>query len=228
MKKLIAALLLTWACSSQAGIQVDATRVIYNGGEKSASLPIHNDSQDAYMVQTWLDQGDSSKADSKLPMVVVPPIVKLDAQKSAILRFIYSGQGFPQDKETLLWVNVQEIPPAPKQENVLQVAVRTRIKLFYRPSGLNTTLPQQVQQLRWQKSGNQLVAINPGPLHITFGTIHLQGSNGKPIDIEANMVDPHGRLAIAIPAGVHIGNTISFSYINDFGGRSEVKNASVQ
>lgn len=228
MKKLIAALLLTCAVNAQAGIQVDATRVIYHGGEKSASLPIHNDSQDAYMVQTWLDQGDSSKVDNKLPMVVVPPIVKLDAQKSAILRFIYSGHGFPQDKETLLWVNVQEIPPAPKQDNVLQVAVRTRIKLFYRPSGLNTTLAQQVQKLRWQKSGNQLLVINPGPLHITFGSIQLQGSNGKPINVDANMVGPQGRLAIAIPAGAHIGNTISFSYINDFGGRSEVKNVSVQ
>ncbi|WP_162873694.1 fimbrial biogenesis chaperone, partial [Klebsiella pneumoniae] len=68
----------------------------------------------------------------------------LDAAKTAVLRFIYSGNGLPQDKETLLWINVQEIPPAPKQENVLQVAVRTRIKLFYRPVALKTTLDEQV------------------------------------------------------------------------------------
>lgn len=77
-----------------------------------------------------LDTGDRNQVPKNLPVVVVPPILKLDAAKTAVLRFIYSGTGLPQDKETLLWINVQEIPPAPKQENVLQVAVRTRIKLF--------------------------------------------------------------------------------------------------
>ncbi|ACR68340.1 molecular chaperone [Edwardsiella ictaluri] len=227
MNRIVAVLLLVSTFTAHAGIQVDATRVIYNGDEKSASLPIHNDSVDAYMVQTWLDNGDSTKVESKLPMVVVPPIVKLDAQKSAILRFIYSGQGFLQDQETLLWVNVQEIPPTPKQENVLQLAVRTRIKLFYRPGSLHTTLDEQVRKLRWQKAGHQLLAINDGPLHITFGSVQMQGNNGKPIAVDTNMVNPHSRLAIAIPAGAHVGNTVSFSYINDFGGRTEVKDATV-
>ncbi len=43
MKKFFAALLMLGAFNSYAGIQVDATRVIYKGDDKSASLPIHND-----------------------------------------------------------------------------------------------------------------------------------------------------------------------------------------
>jgi len=163
-----------------------------------------------------------------LPIVVVPPILKLDATKTAILRFIYSGTGLPQDKETLLWINVQEIPPAPKQANVLQVAVRTRIKLFYRPVALKTTLDEQVQKLRWQREGSRLQVINDGPLHITFGALHLKNSAGKTVDVDANMVSPGDRLAINIPAGVSVSNKISFSYINDFGGRTEVKDVPVQ
>nr|AAO52823.1 type 1 fimbrial protein [Edwardsiella tarda] len=175
MKRIVAALLLVSAFAAHAGIQVDATRVIYNGDEKSASLPIHNDSADAYMVQTWLDKGDSTKVENKLPMVVVPPIVKL----------------------------------------------------FYRSEFAAYHPGWQVHKLRWQKAGNQLLAINDGPLHITFGSVQMQGSNGKPIAVDANMVDPHSRLAIAIPAGARVGNTVSFSYINDFGGRTEVKDAIV-
>lgn len=228
MKKFFAALLMLGTFSSYAGIQVDATRVIYNGTDKSASLPIHNDAAEAYMVQTWLDSGDRNQVPKNLPIVVVPPILKLDGAKTAILRFIYSGNGFPQDKETLLWINVQEIPPAPKLENVLQVAVRTRIKLFYRPTTLKTTLDEQVKKLRWQREGSRLLAINDGPLHITFGALHLKNSAGKTVDVDANMVNPGDRLSIDIPAGANVNNKISFSYINDFGGRTEVKDVPVQ
>ncbi|MEG7472808.1 molecular chaperone [Serratia marcescens] len=228
MKKFFAALLMLGAFNSYAGIQVDATRVIYKGDDKSASLPIHNDASEAYMVQTWLDTGDRNQVTKNLPVVVVPPILKLDAAKTAVLRFIYSGTGLPQDKETLLWINVQEIPPAPKQENVLQVAVRTRIKLFYRPVALKTTLDEQVQNLRWQREGSRLQVINDGPLHITFGALHLKNSAGKTVDVDANMVNPKDRLSINIPAGVSVGNKIAFSYINDFGGRTEVKDVPVQ
>ena len=118
MKVLTCFPLLMFSMSAYAGIQVDATRVIYNGGNQSSSLSIKNDSDDTYMVQSWLDTGDSTQNPKGLPIVVTPPILKLASKKEAVLRFIYSGQGLPQDKESLFWINVQEIPPAPKVENV--------------------------------------------------------------------------------------------------------------
>lgn len=129
MKKVLLCALLACSANTFAGIQVDATRVIYNSESKSTSLSITNDSDDTYMVQTWLDTGDAAQIPTGIPIIVTPPILKLAPQKDAILRFIYSGKGLPQDRESLFWINVQEIPPAPKQDNVLQVAIRTRIKL---------------------------------------------------------------------------------------------------
>lgn len=228
MKQFFVALLMLGAFSSYAGIQVDATRVIYKGADKSASLPIQNDASEAYMVQTWLDTGDKSQVPKNLPVVVVPPILKMDAGKTAILRFIYSGAGLPQNKETLFWINVQEIPPSPKLDNVLQIAVRTRIKLFYRPESLNTSLEKQVKKLRWQRTTAGLQVINDGPLHITFGVLKMKNRAGKWVNVEANMVEPGGRLSFKLPADVSAGNSISFSYINDFGGKTEVKDAPVQ
>lgn len=58
-------------------------------------------------------------------MQAIPPILKLAGNKDAILRFVYSGSGLPTDRETVYWINVQEIPPSAKQENVLQIAIRT-------------------------------------------------------------------------------------------------------
>ncbi|CAO95702.1 fimbrial biogenesis chaperone [Erwinia tasmaniensis] len=227
MKNLLSALLCCISFSAAAGIQVDATRVIYNGSAQSASLNIHNDKADTYMVQTWLDQGDASKTPQDIPLQVIPPVLKLAGNKEAVLRFIYSGKGLPQDRESLFWVNVQEIPPTSNKENVLQIAVRTRIKLFYRPDGLNTSLEKQAAALKWHRQGNQLTVENSGPFNITLGTITLTSSNGKKQTINADMIKPFDRATINLPAGTENGSRLSFSYINDYGGNSEVKDISL-
>lgn len=228
MKKLLASLLFLVSLQASAGIQVDETRVIYNGNEKSAALSIHNDTDETWMVQTWLDTGDASKTPNNLPMQVVPPILKLAGNKDAILRFIYSGSGLPTDRESVYWINVQEIPPSAKQENVLQIAVRTRVKLFYRPASINTTLLKEAQALRWSKQGNTLHVTNNGPLHVTFGVVTLKGNGNKTWKVDADMIKPNGTLNIPLPAGASAATSLSFTFINDYGGHTDVKDARIQ
>jgi P pilus assembly protein, chaperone PapD len=144
------------------------------------------------------------------------------------LRFIYSGAGLPTDRETVYWINVQEIPPASKQENVLQIAIRTRVKLFYRPTTLKTTLQKEVEALSWRKQGNQLVVTNNGPLHITFGTLTLKNGTSKSWKVNADMVNPMDSMRINLPAGASIADQLSFTFINDFGGHTEIKDIRLQ
>jgi P pilus assembly chaperone PapD len=132
----------------------------------------------------------------------------------------------PQDRESLLWVNVQEIPPTPKQDNVLQVAIRTRIKLFYRPDSLKTNLQQQAEALKWTRQGGNLVVTNDGPLFVTLGVLNLK-SGGKSWKVNADMVKPHDSLRISLPQGAQSANTMSFTYINDYGGHTEIKNVAL-
>lgn len=226
MKKILLCALLACSANTFAGIQVDATRVIYNSESKSASLSINNSSDDTYMVQTWLDTGDANQVPKQLPIIVTPPILKLAPNKDAILRFIYSGSGLPQDRESLFWINVQEIPPAPKQDNVLQVAIRTRIKLFYRPQALNTNLQAQAEALKWQRQGQSLVVTNDGPMYVTLGMLTLK-SGDKTWEINADMVNPHDSLKIALPSGAQSANGLSYTYINNYGGHTEIKNISL-
>ncbi|TNV14007.1 molecular chaperone [Buttiauxella sp. B2] len=226
MKKRLASLLLLLSLQASAGIQVGETRVIYNGNQKSAALSIHNDTDETWMVQTWLDNGDASKTPGNLPMQVIPPILKLAGNKDAILRFIYSGNGLPTDRESVYWINVQEIPPSAKQENVMQIAVRTRVKLFYRPTAVKTTLLKEAEALTWRKQDNDLVVTNNGPLHVTFGVLTLKGSSGKTWKTEADMVKPMASLRIALPASA--ANSLSFTFINDYGGHTEIKDARIK
>ncbi|WP_268628645.1 fimbrial biogenesis chaperone, partial [Escherichia coli] len=101
-----------------------------------------------------------------------------------------SGSGLPQDRESLLWVNVQEIPPTPKQDNVLQVAIRTRIKLFYRPASLAGSPEEAASKVRWERSGNTLKAINDSPYYLSFSTVSVAGEKIK----EPQMVAPFATL----------------------------------
>ncbi|MCV5920354.1 fimbria/pilus periplasmic chaperone, partial [Escherichia coli] len=75
----------------------------------------------------------------KTPFIITPPLFKLDPEKNNILRIVNITHGLPQDRESVYWVNVKAIPSKSddsENKNVLQIAVRTRIKLFYRPAGL--------------------------------------------------------------------------------------------
>jgi chaperone protein EcpD len=57
----------------------------------------------------------------------------------------------PQDRESVFWLNVLEIPPKPVgKANHIQLTVRSRLKLFYRPAGLAGSPKAAVAQLRWR------------------------------------------------------------------------------
>src|SRR5437868_8331382 len=129
---LLLMLSLHWPAS--ASVLLGGTRVILGEKDRQASIPVKNTGTSPYVVQTWIDAGEGQ---NKTPLLVTPPLSRLDPGMENILRIIRVGGGLPADRESVFRLNVKEIPEkADAKENTLQVAVRTRIKLFYRPSNL--------------------------------------------------------------------------------------------
>lgn len=213
MKTLLAVIIGALAFQTQAAITINASRVIYSGKDKSASLKINNRSSKNYIVQTWLDTGPETPS-SGLPIVATPPLVKLRPEQSAQLRFIYSGTGLPADRESLFWVNIQEVPPAPEENNILQFAIRTRLKLFYRPQGIATSLPKAVENLQWQQSANTLSFTNNSPLHITVINAEAIDNKGKIYPLKNFMLLPYSHHAVNI---ARMQRLHKMKYINDYG-----------
>lgn len=200
---------------THSGIQAQATRVIYNSNNSAATLSLKNNADKPYMVQTWLSDHEGNSKD-KLPMVVVPPLMKITPKKESILRFIYSGQGLPQDRESLFWINIQEIPPNPTEENVLQIAILSKLKLFYRPNQIRTTLDEAAKNVEWFKEGQQLKVRNTSPLHVTIGTI--KDESGQVFSaFDQDMVAPNQTITVINNFNSNT-KSISYTYINDFGG----------
>lgn len=202
--------------STHSAIQAMASRVVYDGQYKAASLALKNNANKAYMVQTWLEPGLGAEPNSKVPFVVTPPLIKIESQQESTLRFIYSGTGLAKDRESQFWINIQEIPPKPEKENTLQLAIRSKIKLFYRPTSIDITLQDAVKKINWSVQGNALVLENSSPLFITIGDLTLEGQQSPVKNLDQDMIAPYSKTTVirAFPKNVH---SIQFTYLNEYG-----------
>ncbi|MGL4529350.1 MAG: fimbrial biogenesis chaperone, partial [Citrobacter freundii] len=134
--------LLATACvvtlPAQSAVSLDRTRAIFNGGEKSMTLSVSNDNnQLPYLAQAWLENDKQEKITTG-PLVVTPPVQRMEPGTKSLVRVASTPaiSALPQDRESLFYFNLREIPPKSEKANVLQIALQTKIKLFYRPKAI--------------------------------------------------------------------------------------------
>ncbi|MGY4817740.1 fimbrial biogenesis chaperone [Pseudomonas chlororaphis subsp. piscium] len=223
MSVALAGLLSLFAVPSHAGISLDGTRVILAGPKKEASILALNDESASLMIQSWIEPFSAS-SDQDVPFALTPPLKRLNGNARQQLRVLYQGTGLPTDRESVFWLSVQEIPQKSKDENVLQIAVRQRIKLFYRPADLPGDVDQAPSKLQWRrvfKDGKPGLEVrNDSAFHISFGTVNIKsGSNNYPVT--ATMLPPYSSQSFAIEGAYSLvpnGTTkVEFESINDDG-----------
>ncbi|WBF46156.1 molecular chaperone [Serratia rubidaea] len=204
---------LLGAAQAWAGIVVGGTRVIYDSGKKEASISVKNPEKSMpYLIQSWVENEATADA-GKPPFLITPPLFRLDAGQENMLRIIRTGGQLPEDKESLFWLNIKSIPASEKtNNNQLLISVKTRIKLIYRPSGLQGNAAEAYQALTFRRQGNQLQVDNPTPYYVAFYNVKVGSLEIK----EAGTVVPYGSRSWAIPAGAT--GAVSWRAINDYGG----------
>ncbi|USA54141.1 fimbria/pilus periplasmic chaperone [Acinetobacter sp. C32I] len=219
------------ASQTHAEIILHGTRVIYPSDAREVTLQVSNNGSKPSLVQAWIDEGDakSTPDQSKVPFMITPPISRVDPTKSQSLRItaLPNAAQLDQKQETVFWLNVLDIPPRPTAnskdaipDNFLQLAIRSRIKFFYRPASIKTDANLAGEKLQWAKSGQTLIVKNPTPFHVTMTAVYQQNA-GKPVDLlpKGLMLSPFSEDKIQLKTG----NTEKLSYvsINDYGGRIE-------
>ena len=219
----IAGMMLTLLSSyAQAGVSLDRTRVIITEKDASASANLSNTSPDIpFLAQSWVEDEKGTKITS--PLVVLPPLQRINGGQKGIARVTKTdGIGkLPQDRESLFYLNVREIPPKPDKPNVLQLAMQSRIKLFYRPAAIIPKSKSEIwqDQVTFQKNGSQMTAQNPTPYYVTI--IGLSRAGQKITRFPGIMIAPKSGQQFAITdAGV---SDFSMMYVNDYGGHPELK-----
>lgn len=221
-----AMVLLTGGAS--AAVRPQLTRIIAYTHDKETPVEIVNDSNDTYMVQSWIE--DLQGKDTDIPIVLTPPIMKLDGKKHGKLRLVLMPGNIPRDRESVYWINMQEIPPKAKSvENKMVIAIRSRMKIFVRPEGFNAEGSRKAAlQLKWGivKEGDKtwLKATNASAYYISFGELSIQpnGIKNNRLNDKYLMVPPNGSERYLLPASYKAGKLIvTWSGVHDWGGEGK-------
>ncbi|GAB2565173.1 fimbria/pilus periplasmic chaperone [Dyella jejuensis] len=217
---------------ADAGIVITGTRAVYPAQSREITVSLTNeDKKVPRLVQAWIDDGNEKTTPDKadVPFNLTPPVFRMEPGKSQSLRIVYTKEPLPADKESLFWLNVLEVPPKPTgdtaERNSLQFAFRTRIKLFFRPANLASTVEDAPKQLTWSlgsQGAKQVLEVrNPTPYYVSFQKVALD-AGGKLIDSdETGMVAPGGTHVFPLKdrVGTLDSNAqVRFSIINDAGG----------
>ncbi|WP_199912362.1 fimbria/pilus periplasmic chaperone [Stenotrophomonas sp. SAU14A_NAIMI4_8] len=221
------------APSAHAGVVIEATRVVYPAQEREVTIKLNNRGERPVLVQTWLDNGDASASPEsiRVPFNLTPPMARMDPKAAQVLRLMHTGEAMPSDRETLYWLNVYEIPSRKvgDEQNMLQIALRTRIKVFYRPAKLAGDTTQAIESLKWSLvddpdgGGKALQVENPSPYHVNFFELGLrvgEKTYGQPKTRRGGMVAPFASTVFALDGVGSISGKVEVvgKTINDFGG----------
>lgn len=133
-------------------------------------MQLSNTADRPALAQAWLDNGNADATPDTIttPFIITPPISRVDAKSGQTLRIkLGSSAGLAKDKETLWWLNLLEIPPVEASQknegqNILQLAIRSRFKFIYRPSGLGNR-DAAAEKLALSANGSSLSVSNPTP-----------------------------------------------------------------
>lgn len=220
-----------------ADIVISGTRIVYQQSQKDVIVSLDNRGKKPLLVQSWLDDGrdDTNPQELKLPFVITPPVSRIDPAKGQSVRISYLGGSLPKDRESLFWFNVLEIPPKSKLKegespNQLQLAFRTRIKLFFRPDGLKGTPGDAAAKVTWteQKQGNgvTLIAHNDSPYNVSISNVTLKSAN-KVYQVEHKSILPFATQTMQVKGLTTLAaGSVAYETINDNGG-SDVFEAKV-
>ncbi|MCL1162081.1 molecular chaperone [Shewanella chilikensis] len=199
-----------------AGVVVGGTRVVYDGAKRETSISVNNPEKvNPYLIQSWVDEDNLHSG--KAPFIVTPPLFRLDAGQENILRIVYTGGQLPADRESVFWLNIKSVPSSSENDNnQLLIAVKTRIKLFYRPVGLEgKAAAEAYKKLVFTQSEGNLIVSNPTAYHVSLYSLTVDGEEIE----DAGMVAPKSDFSWLLP-NKHV-TQVRWQAINDFGGVSQ-------
>ena len=219
-KAVLALLLLAGVNSAPfAAVNVDRTRLVFAASDIAQSLTLANDSVTPMLLQVCTDAGEtaSSPDNSRTPLVVLPPVFKMQPDELRTLRVMLSSRrSLPEDRESLFWLNIYQIPPelsaTKSATRKLVLPLRLRLKVFIRPTGLKAPTANDEQKLRFSIASQGITITNPTPWYMSLTVTATKG-----IRIGYMMLAPYERRDVVLSQAPAVGTTVNYAVINDSG-----------
>lgn len=163
-----------------ASLAADQTRYVFRGDQDALTITVtNNDKTRTFGGQAWVD--NIVEKDTRPTFVVTPSFFKVKPNGQQTLRIIKASDHLPQDKESVYWLNLQDIPPA-LEGSGLAIALRTKLKLFYRPKALLEGRKGAEEGITLQQRPGVTMLVNSTPYIYAIGS--LLDDNGKPLKVD--------------------------------------------
>lgn len=201
-----------------AQIVVDKTRIVFDHSQSNTeTIMLTNVSKmNPFLAQSWIEDTTGAKIEG--PLMALPVILRINPNESKQIRIslVRNTAQLPTDRESLFFFNVIGIPPqnSAQSGNSIELAIKTKLKVFYRPKGLPKYTSQEVfGQLRVEKNQGGLIIQNPSPYNtVVFGVSEGKNARVKELGL---IVPPFG--VLRIPNSIR-GNTPRIHYVDEYGG----------
>lgn len=201
-------------------VNVDKSRVIFNSGDLSANLSLHNSEKESVLLQLWTDSGNPyvTPDKSRTPIIVNPPIFIMSAGEIRNIRLILaSGKELPQDRESLFWLNVFQIPPNTNQiskgKQKIVLPLRLRLKVFVRPNGVEKIVAKNYDEIVFTSiNASTLKITNPTKWYVTFTSLRIDREERKSL-----LLKPFSNELVHVPNLNQSKKSVSYDVIDDDG-----------
>lgn len=199
-----------------AGIQLGQTRVVIEPGKHAAQFSINNHADRPFIISAFiLDKNNQSSH----AFAVDPSVFQLPARNKVSVR-ILQLENLPDDKESFFWLQVNSVVARSNENNnpdgALNLALGQKIKIFYRPKGLEGDARYAAENLQWHWQDGYLLAVNPTKFWISMSHININGQKHNISD----MIQPLGNFKFKTPK-LNGSEKDGFAFIDEYGG--EVK-----
>lgn len=214
--------LLGVSCMVNAAVLPDRTRLVLNETDKSVSVRLTNKSETLpYLAQSWIEDSEGKKTRDFISPL--PPLLRLEPREQSQVRLMALPQlaTLPKYRESLFYYNIREVPPRTEDKNVMQIAMQSRLKLFWRPKAI---VLKEGMVMTWDKVDISLTANginfkNNTPYYVTVGYIGLDGktliAGGSSV-----MIAPFGQESTVVK---NLPSRFQIGYIGDYGGLTMYK-----
>ncbi len=235
--KIILALFVFFSISISISIShanniiVNGTRFIYSEETTEITIQMSNSGDSPSLAQVWLDNGDAGKLPEEIstPFIISPPIARIDAKNGQSIRIKKATDKriAANDRESLWWLNILDIPSVDKSqatENaaILNLAIRSRFKFFWRPIGLGDRQNAE-SKMEFIATSDGITLVNPTPFFITV--VDIVSASGNGLLKESIMVAPKSKTQVNSKQKIKPGEPVVLQAVSDYGSVVEFKTA---
>lgn len=197
---------------------INGTRYIFDEEKKNISFEVTNNSEQTYGGQIWVDNTNQDKED--VFMVPAPNFFKAKPNQKQVIRLLNVNPELPKDRESLFWLNVQEIPPKPAESDgsMIAIALNTQVKLIYRPKALKDGRLNAEKNVQLLRKGGEIIFNNPTPYYFAVVGVKQAGKDVNITPEQSAALAQLGPFSEVSLGKLTLDGVVSIDAINDWGG----------